>query len=146
MSLIDLFRNGTEIKGDDECWLWKKAKYTDGYGHIRFKNKDYATHRLSYELFKGEIPLEKCVLHICDNRDCNNPNHLYLGDRLENCHDMIRKGRHPNQKNMLTTDNIKEIKRLRFEEKKKLREIAEIFSVSLYYIGTITTGKRRALS
>lgn len=82
----------------DTCWNWTACKDHKGYGIIRIDGKNRATHRVSYELFKGKIPKGKgyhgtCVLHSCDNPGCINPEHLRLGTNRENILDMIQKGR-----------------------------------------------------
>lgn len=50
-------------------------------------------HRVSWELFRGPIPNKLFVLHKCDNKNCINPDHLFLGTAKDNIHDCIRKGR-----------------------------------------------------
>jgi len=45
------------------------------------------THRLSYQLYKGEIPKNKEIMHSCHNRLCINPDHLSYGTRKQNMQD-----------------------------------------------------------
>lgn len=79
----------------DQCWTWKRK--TKGRYPI-FKQSDgksAAANRVSYRLFRGD-PGVLCVLHKCDNTQCVNPGHLFLGTHKDNMDDMRRKGRwHP---------------------------------------------------
>jgi hypothetical protein len=75
------------------CWRWTGARSKDGYGQIGIGNKILYTHRVAWELTHGSIPQGMWVLHHCDNKKCINPDHLFLGTRLDNIRDMLAKGR-----------------------------------------------------
>lgn len=104
--IISRFWNRVEITPDNQCWKWKSYKQTGGgYGIIasNFKFFEYA-HRVSWEIHYGPIPKGMLICHHCDNPECANPKHLFLGTSKDNVQDMIQKGRknpahsHPNRK------------------------------------------------
>ena len=67
------------------CWLWDGAILNSGYGHAACGNyKTAPAHRVSYELFKGEIPAGLDIDHTCNMRLCVNPDHLEAVSRSEN--------------------------------------------------------------
>lgn len=78
-----------------ECWAWIGSKLPRGYGMLR-TSPTFAmrAHRYSYELHNGPIPDGALVLHKCDNPNCVNPEHLFLGSQSDNMADMWKKGRH----------------------------------------------------
>ncbi len=65
-------------KLDNGCWKWTAYINEAGYGYFGFESKVVYAHRFSYRHFKGEIPKDKDIKHICQNRACVNPDHLAI--------------------------------------------------------------------
>ncbi len=74
------------------CWLWTGAIGSTGYGQLKIGHRAVTASRVSWELHRGEIPDNLCVLHHCDTRPCVNPDHLYLGDVAQNNKDARDRG------------------------------------------------------
>lgn len=138
-----LLRN-CELDSNTGCWNWKK--YTqNGYGRINVDGKMWRAHRVSYLLFRGEIPPETLVCHRCDNPVCINPDHLFLGTHSTNNQDMWDKGRHKKVDNRgerygackLSWEIVREIR----DSKKTAKELAIVFNVSPSHIYLIRSGK-----
>lgn len=81
-------------KGDG-CWEWKSTLNPSGYGmfHVNEFGTDVPAHRVSFMIFRGEIPEGMDVCHHCDNPKCVNPTHFFTGTNLDNINDARTKGR-----------------------------------------------------
>ena len=129
------------------CWLWTRAS-ARRYGQIRYRGMARPAHRVSYEVFKGEIGPGMCVCHQCDEPLCVNPSHLFLGTHSENISDMHRKGRHKISKrpssmwpwSKLTMQQACTI-RAKLASGVSRRVIAQEFGVSLPTIQSIAANK-----
>lgn len=99
LPLLERLMLHVEPKPNTGCWLWTAAVDKKGYGRVgagRGPSGEHETkfaHRVMYALRYGPIAAEQCVLHHCDNPPCVNPDHLYLGDRLQNGRDMAARWR-----------------------------------------------------
>ena len=81
------------VKADD-CWQWTGARDKQGYGRLSPAVGVFLrAHRFSWELHNGPVPEGLLVCHRCDNPECTNPNHLFLGSPQDNMDDKVRKGR-----------------------------------------------------
>jgi hypothetical protein len=72
-------------------------------------------HRVSWAIHYGQVPDDIQVLHRCDNPQCVNPSHLFLGDSTDNNRDTFAKGRQPigeqHGGSKLKWDQVREIRR-----------------------------------
>ncbi len=117
------------------CWFWTGSQNKQGYGNFWVGKKCQKAHRVSYLLFKGEIPAGLDVLHACDMPSCVNHDHLRAGTTQDNMRDMWRKGRgNPpargrNPKARLTEDGVQRIREMAWLEY-KTSAIADLFKIS----------------
>ena len=104
--------------GKDECWKWVGSKNSCGYGRMQFNGVLEGAHRVSWMIHTDTIPLPKGVhvLHSCDNPECCNPAHLWLGNHKDNMKDRNKKGRTRGGRNVRETSPS-----ARFSERDVLR-------------------------
>jgi hypothetical protein len=109
------------VKNNQGCWAWSGA-IVDGYGvlwELGASRQQLRAHRVSWAIYRGEVPEGMCVLHRCDNRQCTRPDHLFIGTVGDNNRDTIAKGRHvssrgeKNGASKLTADDVEKMKTLR---------------------------------
>src|SRR4051812_41374624 len=74
-----------------DCWEWIATK-PGGRARFYYGKEQYAA-RMSFRIYRGEIPKGILVCHTCDNPRCVNPSHLFLGTSKDNVQDMVTKGR-----------------------------------------------------
>jgi hypothetical protein len=128
------------------CWEYTGGINNKGYGRIKDDFKNLLAHRVSYEIFIGEIQEDFCVCHKCDNRKCINPAHLFLGTKADNNKDRHDKGRsadHSGEKNgraKLSAADIKMIIELR-EKGLTYKQISQKFPVNVQTIGKVCNQK-----
>ena len=104
--LKERFENKFIPVTESGCWLWLGCVQPKGYGDFFVhKGLHQLAHRISWQLYIGEIPDDLCILHKCDIPSCVRPDHLFLGTRIDNNEDMIAKGRYKGGKNFLEFKN-----------------------------------------
>lgn len=153
--LIERFEAGYMPEPNSGCWIWIGAviNRTDGEqprGKIRTASRLESAPRVSYRLFKGEIPTGLFVCHRCDTPLCVNPNHLWLGTGAENSADMVAKGRNRtmgtsrrgalNTRAKLTEDDVRDIR----ANQAPASALAAQYGVSRGAIRDIKTGRNWA--
>lgn len=124
---------------DDDCWHWIGWKNDKGYGAAIYGGRRQYAHRVSFQLYRGEIPDKLCVLHRCDNPACVNPKHLWLGTKKDNNQDRAAKGRsnltdkargEQNGLAKLTQEQVNEIRRRYAAGGITVRQLAKEYPVS----------------
>lgn len=132
-----------KVQKTETCWLWTASLFPNGYGQFRtnlIPNRGVA-HRASWLLHIGDIPEGLWVLHHCDVRRCQRPNHLFLGTAKDNTEDMISKQRHTagehSVKAKLTEAQVMAIR----ADTRSTEEIARDYAVSVPQINRILAGK-----
>lgn len=144
-------KNGRNNENMSRCWAWGGCK-NKGYGQLGLNNKLIQAHRYSYALhnpYKITLDdMEGCdCCHECDNRECTNPEHLFLGDRQDNVDDMFNKNRQANLKGeqsgraKLNQAQIIEIRNRYKNEQISHRKLAFEYGIGHTTIGYIINNK-----
>ena len=137
-----LIKSMVDIKPDG-CWKWNGSINAMGYARIRINKKYLGVNRLSYSVFKGDIPGGIFVCHSCDHPYCVNPEHLFLGTQTDNMRDCRRKDRCALAK--LTSSQVEEVKAILKHKstlRLTLRQIGAAFGVTASAVHHIGSGIR----
>lgn len=121
--------------GPDDCWEWLASTSKNGYGQFNLGGMKTA-HRVAFMIEHG-YDAKGIVCHICDNRTCVNPKHLYDGTAKSNLRD--RYSRYCGSE--LTKLQRAQIACLYAAGKFTMLEIANQFGVTAGTVANITTGQ-----
>lgn len=83
----------SKVQRGDGCWEWQGGTNSDGYGSHSVCGVNWKAHRYAWHITNGPIKDGLYVCHMCDNRTCVNPAHMFLGTVYDNISDMDQKGR-----------------------------------------------------
>ena len=75
-----------------DCVLWTACKNNIGFGMFRYQSKMQTAHRVQLKLLGYNIE-KKIVYHSCDNYNCVNPDHLFIGTLQDKAQQVKQKGR-----------------------------------------------------
>lgn len=90
---INKFWNKTKINEETGCLERISHKKGNTYFQMSINKHSVMAHRLAYFLKNGKFDKSLRVCHMCDNKRCINPDHLFLGTSQDNSSDMVNKNR-----------------------------------------------------
>jgi len=126
------------------CWIWLGAANKRWHGSLGYQGKIIGSHRASWLVHRGKIPDGFFVCHRCDVPLCINPDHLFLGQAVDNVRDMLSKGRGTKARglshgqNKLSEDDVRSIRSSCLSH----RRIASSYGISC---GTVSGIRRRKI-
>lgn len=133
------------IEGPGECKLWTGYTQPNGYGYVNVGKLKMPAHRLALVLSGVAIPKGMDACHICDVRNCVNPDHLYVGTRQQNMADCIARKRHnkpfgeDHPRAKLSSEQVALIRKRRLLGE-KVKSIATSFNVHHGTVSRIARG------
>jgi hypothetical protein len=136
------------VKTKSGCMEFTGCVQSNGYARATVHRKTDYAHRHVYRMAHGPTPIGFDVCHKCDNRKCINPDHLFIGTRLENMRDAVAKSRQAKGFDLPHTFVNEEMKSKITELAKNgmlYKEIADKFGITKSYAGyiAIKNGVRR---
>jgi DNA-binding transcriptional regulator YiaG len=148
LTLRDVQRFCSKVdSSSDGCWPWLGGHDHYGYAKFRVDGKvSVRAARVAFQVSRGPIPTGMHVLHTCDNRQCVNPSHLFLGTNRDNVRDRVAKRRDGDHKGIkngrakLTPDQVSAI-REEYQPRASYAKFARRFGVSASTIRNIVKGR-----
>jgi len=78
----------------NQCWPWLGTIHPiGGHGQLYIAGRNRRAQRVAWELHYGKSE-GRNVLHKCNNPNCVNPRHLYLGTQRDNLLDAVKAKTH----------------------------------------------------
>ncbi len=74
------------------CWLWTGCMHPRGYGKFWMDGAVILAHRAALAIYRSPAPDDLLVCHRCNNKQCVNPDHLYVGTLSDNAKQAYRDG------------------------------------------------------
>jgi len=109
----------SKVRKTDQCWFWTASKIGNrGYGKYWHDGKLKLAHVVSFEAHHGPVPTGLVVDHICNVRECVNPNHLQAITQRDNARrgagfsGLNSRKTHCAKGHELTDENVKIVKRV----------------------------------
>lgn len=142
---VEDIRARTAEDPETGCWVWQRSLQKQGYGILGFRGATMLAHRVAMWMATGEEP-NGLVLHRCNNKPCCNPDHLYIGDKIDNYADLRATGWRPPTRGSrngfakLTETDVLAI-RQRLADGHTHARIAASFQVSLGLVSMIRNRK-----
>lgn len=137
--LVEAYTDAWDFSGS--CWQSNLCP-SRARTRITFEGKFTTLQRVSWLGFKGPIAEGLIVLNSCDNPMCANPDHLYLGSRLDKNLAVLERDRWRNQGRKITEDQWEEIRALYFFTDIFRQELADMFGVHPGTIKNIVNFRR----
>jgi uncharacterized UBP type Zn finger protein len=138
---LEKFEEKYQAVTESGCWIWMAALWSqDRYGCFGSRGKMESAHKVSLRLYKGiDAPPNISVCHTCDVSLCVNPEHLFVGTHTDNMRDMVKKGRHKNPKQKLSSEDLEKARTMR-REGMQVKQIAQHFGMDRGHMSTLLKG------
>jgi len=133
-----------------DCWIYNSALDKDNYGVFWINNQNIRAHKFSYIIHNDfkEIDYNLKICHKCDNPQCVNPKHLFVGTSKDNSQDMVNKNRQAHNVGSINgmsilseLDVIQIITDIYNHKHKTINDVCAIYNVSYLTINDILHGK-----
>lgn len=127
------------------CWIWTAAHNSQGYGVLGWrlspkgKYRHVTAHRVTYVIFRDDLPNGVVLRHSCDQPACCQPSHLVPGTQKENAFDALVRG----QSHTLDWAAVSKI-RLAYRAGSSIQSLAAAHSVSVEHIREVLHNRKWA--